>query len=209
MSRQEIDQIIFRRITKNEWKAFYRKDFEGGGKQKYIDFPVGNITPENWEDFFKGITPGESSNGPSYEFEIHSLGHSSSTTQNKIYQRRPATFSLAEQNQSNKDTRVVAWTFDELGFPKPEKMIDDLPDETEYEENINPDNNLVVYIVRLKSGEYWAGWFQESNPKEDWYAVGLENMFDTSISADSIIPADPLLFEAKDYDWPFSSLISF
>tara|TARA_B100001123_G_C15183777_1_gene976435 strand:- start:321 stop:941 length:621 start_codon:yes stop_codon:yes gene_type:complete len=203
MPRQEIDQIIFRRITKNEWKAFYRNDFDGGGKQKYIDFPTGDIPANQWSRFFTGITPERQKNGPLYEFEIHSLGHSSSITQNRIYQRRDSTFTLAEQNQSNPDTRIVAWTWEELGFPKPEKMIEDLPDETEYEEKINPDNNLVVYIVRLKSGEYWGGWFQESNPKSNWYAKGLENMFDTSISAGSIIPQDPLFFEAKDYNWPF------
>lgn len=76
---KSIKYIAYRYITNDEFFCMYKQtDAEqGGGGQKYIDFPTGKIPVKNWESFFDGVIGLESSkvtNGPKWEFPIHSIG---------------------------------------------------------------------------------------------------------------------------------------
>ena len=205
-----MNRVVFRRITQNDWNYLYKEARAGqsGGYQSYIDFPTSAVSPENWQEFFRGIVPTPRSNGPSYEFPIHSLGFSYYQTVNRVYQRQPTRFSITEQRDTN-EQRVRAWTNAETGFPMPSKFdpVSGIPDEQEFQ-TLNPENNLTVYIARLASGEYWASWFQETQPRPGWFVnPELERMFNGD---HGYLELENVFFESKPFDdpdnpfdWPF------
>ena len=72
---------------------------------------------------------------------------------------------------------------------------------------MNPDDNLTVYIARLASGEYYASWFQEKQPRPDWFVNSeLQRMFDENAG---YLQLKNVFFEIKPFDdpvafdWPF------
>jgi len=167
---------------------------ETGGGQLYIDFPISSTTVENWRSFFQGITEDSRTNGPEWNFKLKSLGVFQGIQQATIYQRRPATFSITEQNiNSTNSKRVFAWMPDLTGFPEP----------------TDPGNNatsapdsLYVYIARLENGEYWAGWFHASKPQQNWQInQTLNRMFTQD---DGYLELnDDVGFDVSAPNWPF------
>ena len=209
MERQNVDRVVFRRITQNDWNYLYKEARAGqsGGYQSYIDFPTSAVTPGNWKDFFNGINPNDTNSGPEYAFQIISLGYSYARTENRIGKRRDSTFSLREQKFGN-EHRVVAWTNAETGFPMPQRFDNSgFPEEQEFKD-LNPDDNLTVYIARLATGEYYASWFQEKQPRPDWFVNSeLQRMFDENAG---YLQLKNVFFEIKPFgdpgnpfDWPF------
>ena len=208
MTRQNVDCVVFRKITYADWTGMYRQPRDGdvGGMQKYIDFPTKTVSPENWQEFFRRIVPTQRVNGPSYEFQIKSLGFSYHQTENRVYQRQINRFALTEQRDTNEE-RVRAWTNAETEFPIPSTFVPEtgIPDEQEFK-TLNPDCNLTVYIARLASGEYWASWFQEAQQRDGWFVnPELERMFNED---DGYLELEGVFFETKPFDgpqtnWPF------
>ena len=80
-----------------------------------------------------------------------------------------------------------------------------IPDEEEFQ-TLNPDDNLTVYIARLASGEYWASWFQEAQPRSGWFVNDeLRKMF---AEDHGYLKLENVFFETKPFDgpqtnWPF------
>lgn len=148
--------IVFRYLTDTEFFNIYKAPGteEGGGGQKYIDFPTSAVTVSNWDDFFsgvKGVRVGQRAVGPSWTFPIMSIGvHASRNKQGvTVYQRRLTSVCIASQHLLAKgQNRVRAWHPDE-GFPEPR----------------DPDNRnqlqdkLAIYMARTQDREIWAGWF--------------------------------------------------
>lgn len=153
-----VQYIVFRYLTDADYFHIYKPTGTeaGGGGQSYIDFKTGAITPEEWQAFFSG-TPSEMRvDGPRWTFPVWSIGINDSQNLT-IFQRRPQSFAISSQKiTSSQSHRVYSW-LPENGFPEPDDPTD---------RQACPDN-LVIYIVRTTNDEYWAGWFQNTNPSRD------------------------------------------
>ena len=163
----------------------------GGGGQSYIDIPVSAVSPKQWNNFFKGLSFGKTSCGRKWKPEVISLGVNRSQIVT-IGQRRKATFSIRSQKLlSRKSNRVYAWHPKYTKFP--------VPRDPSKREHIY---DLVVYLVALENGTYWAGWFQKSKPEQDWpINNALNEMF---IRGAGIIEnTKGILFEVNDPEWSF------
>ena len=194
---QNVESIVFRKLTTNDYVNIYRpkQDGDKGGYQKFIDFSS-TITRENWRDFFRNYDEKSVTNGPAWDFELKSLGIFQGIQIQRISQRRPTTFNITEQNLSENQTRVFAWTPDLTGFPEPDdpNNITTVPD------------SLYVYIVRLQNGEHWAGWFQTDQPKEDWYVnTKLKSIFSKN-DGYFVFDDGPVAFDVSKQLWPFTKL---
>ena len=154
-----LSAIVFRYLTDADFFNINKPigTEAGGGGQSYIDFPTSDITIDQWKHFFdgtKGLTQSHGTVGPIWFFPIYSIGVSKEPLQQlKIYQRRPASVSIASQKiYSQRTNRVRGWhpTF---GFPTPNDPSDrhHLP------------VGLAVYLVKTTGGEVWAGWFIRGN----------------------------------------------
>ena len=153
-----VQYVVFRYLTHAEFFNMYKPPGTevGGGGQSYIDFPLMTVSSDNWVDFFAGIPSGMRAKGPSWTFEINSIGLPGSQSLT-IFQRREQSFSISSQKiTSSRSNRVFAW-HPQNGFPEP----------------VDPTNRtscppgLVVFIVRTDIGEFWAGWFRNSTPCRD------------------------------------------
>ncbi len=187
------NQIVFRRVTDAEFFHINKPPDteEGGGGQSYIDFPMTSVRPKDWVKFFAGQKKAESQGRPYWEFSVNSLGLGMSQTA-KIGQRRDASYAIrAQKLLSKKSNRLYAWHPTHTGFPVP---IDPSVHE--------PISSLVVYLIRTKEGEYWAGWFQTAKPKAEWEVDSrLISMFNAE---DGNIYLDPgVEFDENDLGWPF------
>lgn len=128
-----------------------------GGGQLYIDFLTSLIPVNDWQRFFSGVVgarQSQVSNGPQWEFPIHSIGitGSRSTQFLRIYQRRPASICIPNQNINTRSAnRIQAWS-PTYGFPAPvnPRVRHALP------------TGLVVFLVRTYDGHVWAGWYQNT-----------------------------------------------
>jgi 5-methylcytosine-specific restriction protein A len=86
---------------------------------------------------------------------------------------------------------VYAWHPDLTGFPRPA--------DPKVRSHIY---NLVVYIAHLDNGEYWAGWFQKSQPEANWpINQDLNRMF--TENEGYITFKGNVEFDASDAVWPF------
>ena len=198
MHMEKVRRIIFRKLTDADFFNINKPAGieSGGGGQSYIDISTTAVNSDQWAWFFTGIPTGRTSNGPKWEFEIHSLGVNRSQVIT-IGQRRNTTFSIRSQKLlSRESNRVLAWHPDHTNFPKP---IDNTKREHVYD--------LVVYLVSLENGQYWAGWFQTSRPESDWpINNSLNDIFPKN---EGIIEncAD-ILFDPTDAIWPFRISVS-
>ena len=196
---QNVESIIFRKLTKNDWENINRpkNSFTTGGGQLYIDFPTSGISIDNWKSFFDGENWTNGTNGPEWNILIKSLGVFQGLQSEKIYQRRNATVSITEQNINSTNTkRIFAWTPDLTGFPEP----------VDPNNIITAPDSLYVYIVRLQNGENWAGWFQSDQPKEDWYVnTKLKSIFSKG-DGYLVFDDEPILSDVSKQLWPFTKL---
>lgn len=194
---ENVEYIIFRELTDADFFHINkpRGVEEGGGGQSYIDIPVSAVGIDDWEDFFEGVPTQESTAGfPYWEFEINSLGVTDTQTL-KIGQRRENSVSIrAQKLASRQSNRVHAWHPEYTDFPTPEHPED--------QDSVNV-YDLVIYIVRLEDGSYWAGWLHRSKPGKDWPINDkLDRLFEENagiIEGDD----DDIRFDKTDDEWPF------
>jgi 5-methylcytosine-specific restriction protein A len=154
--------LIFRKLTDADFFNINKLPGSetGGGGQSYIDFSTTAIPLTKWGRFFARIDRFEGKYGrPGWKVPIKSLGANPDEIQTiTIAQRRDASVSIRSQKlRSLESNRVYAWRPDITGFPQP----------------INPRNrehiyDLHIYIAKLRSGEFWAGWYQSSRPENNW-----------------------------------------
>lgn len=196
-----VQYVVFRYLTHTDFFNIYKpsRTETGGGGQSYIDFGIGSVSLDNWQMFFTGVPSVMRTRGPSWTFEVNSIGLSA-TQQLTIYQRRAQSFVVAGQRiTSNQSNRVLAWD-PQNGFPQP----------------VDPTNRtsrppkLAVYIVRTDDGEFWAGWFQNSSPCRDQAAFDLlQSMLPGAPvegHASFIAPTTTLYIDESDSATPFLTL---
>jgi len=186
---KRVDSLVFRRMTYADFRHINKVggEEEGGGGQSYIDFPIADIHLQKWVDFLGANTGVGAGDRPQWDFTINSLGTDSPQTL-RIYQRRPASVSIASQKiHSRESNRIPSW-HPENGFP----------------DDYNPDTeNLVVYIIKTNDSEYWAGWFLQNQIPADWIGnVALSKMF-TQESAGYLKFRRRLFIETTNQLWPF------
>ena len=150
--------IVFRYLTDADFFNIYkpRGTEIGGGGQSYIDFKTSYISHNQWYDYFSGVENRPRTQGPSWTFNIHSIGLNSVQSLT-IYQRRPQSFTISSQKITSRESnRVLAW-HPNNGFPKPNDPTN----------RTSCPPKLAIYIVRTTDEEFWAGWFQNNIPCKD------------------------------------------
>lgn len=196
------DQIIFTKITGADFYNIYKApgaELRGGG-QSYIDFSTATIPVSIWREFFTGVPEARVTHGPRWDFELNSLGLEL-TQQSRIYQRRAASVCITSQKlqrTSRRGNRVFAWHPEYANFPQPSR-----PPTSASDSLIAPlIQNLVIYIIRDKDREFWAGWFKRSEPHPHWACdPRLRPMFGSEQGY--IDFNDGLEFDETDEFWPF------
>lgn len=152
---QRLQSIIYRYLTNADFYNMYKpRDSEsGGGGQTYIDFPVQDISIEQWTRFLRGVDGvgrEQRTHGPSWSVPILSIGVEDTITQEVlIYQRRAQSVSIANQTLGRESSnRIQAW-LPRNGFPQPRNSED--------RQQCPP--GLAVFLAR-SADQVWAGWFQ-------------------------------------------------
>lgn len=186
-----VESLIFRKLTPNEFKAITNTiNSQSGGSQTYIDFPKGCISDDDFKEFFES-EGNKNTNGFEWVFRVNSLSIGRTQQQETISARRESSNSLREQNNNN---RIEIWKNGRSGFP-----VDS------YDDKNNP---IVVYILKSDDKEYWAGWFYRNQCDDTWPMTrGLSIMLwkDCAyIKFDTPIP-----FSTDDFTWPFLKTDSF
>lgn len=186
-----VESLIFRKLTPNEFKAITNTiNSQGGGSQTYIDFPKCCISDDDFKEFFES-EGNKNTNGFEWVFRVNSLSIGRTQQQETISARRESSNSLREQNNNN---RIEIWKNGRSGFP-----VDS------YDDKNNP---IVVYILKSDDKEYWAGWFYRNQCDDTWPMTrGLSIMLwkDCAyIKFDTPIP-----FSTDDFTWPFLKTDSF
>lgn len=154
---KRVRYLVYRYVTVAEFFNIYkpRGTEQGGGGQKYIDFPKSAVRIAQWRSFFSGLKASREVKrirGPRWTVPIFSVGIPQSETQQTmtIYQRRSASVCIAAQHiHARAANRVLSWHPDN-GFPEPQDPTDrhQLP------------TGLAVYLARTYEKEVWAGWFR-------------------------------------------------
>ena len=151
-----VRSIIYRALSDADFFNINKpkgSEVKGGG-QSYIDFPTSNINISEWNSFLqstKNLSKQNGKVGPIWELPVKSLGVNSSKNiqEVKIYQRRPASVSIASQKLGTiRSNRLLAWHPDN-GFPYP---LDNS------NRNQCP-NGLVVYLASSFTHNVYAGWY--------------------------------------------------
>lgn len=188
---KRVESIVFRRMTYADFRHINKVGGEeqGGGGQSYIDFPIANINLNSWYSFLGNNTSTGAGNRPKWDFNINNLGLNI-IEDLKIYQRRPASVSIAAQKlpeHSGGGKRIASW------HPNNSFPID-----------YNPNSdNLVIYIIKSTDGEYWAGWFLKNVAPNNWNINDdLLSLFEEE-SSGMIIVQSKILFDTENKDWPF------
>ena len=192
-------QVVFRRLTSADFFNINKQkgaEPRGGG-QSYIDFPISSVRLEDWMSFFSGQGLIETDSGPLWRFAVNSLGLNKS--QEAEIQGRLGTnqkvrnVSLRKQKLgTSKSNRLYAWHPEYSGFPFP----------ADPSVRATVPNNLVVYLIRTADGEYWAGFFQTSEPRTDWQVDDrLRQMFTEKNGSISLDPG--VYFDEQNPVWPF------
>lgn len=186
---KRVNSLVFRRMTYADFRHINKKggEEEGGGGQSYIDFPIADISLQNWFNFLGKKTGIGAGNRPQWEFTISSLGLNKKQKL-RIYQRRVASVSIASQKvYSRAANRVLSWHPDN-SFPV----------------DYNPQSDkLVVYILKTMDGQYWAGWFLKNDIPKNWLMNDeLKRMFEED-SAGSIKFRSKVFIDTENKDWPF------
>ena len=186
--------LIFRKLTDADFFNINKPQGTetGGGGQSYIDISTSRVTLENWHEFFENIKERSGSSGPIWKFSVKSLRVDQRHQEVTIAQRRGTSVSIRSQKlQSRNSNRINAWNPDLAKFPKPR----------------NPSirghiYNLVVYIARLDSGEYWAGWFHAGTPNLSWSMNDALNEMFNKNEGYLRLQGD-VEFDKTDPEWPF------
>ncbi|MCH8339194.1 MAG: HNH endonuclease, partial [Chloroflexi bacterium] len=158
---QNVTFVAYRYLTNADFFNIYKPEgTEGaGGGQTYIDFPAGDITLKDWQEFFdgaEGVEIKQRTYGPAWTFRLNSLGLTGAEDLT-IYQRRKQSFTIASQRLGSRHSnRPRAWHPD-YGFPEP----------VDPEDRQALPSALAIYLVRSDQGEFWAGWFQDREPSRD------------------------------------------
>ncbi|GAB4041729.1 HNH endonuclease [Spirosoma gilvum] len=185
---KRVTSLVFRRVTYADFRHINKVGGEevGGGGQSYIDFPVQNISLQMWFDFL-GTNTGNAVQGPFWQFSINSFGLNTNQTL-KIYQRRPASVSIASQKiHSKRANRINAWHPDN-GFP----------------EDYDPAaEHLIVYIVKTNDDQFWAGWFLKNDIPKEWSIDDNLRQLFTQNSAGYIQFTNKTFVETTNAEWPF------
>lgn len=182
------NSLVFRRLTYADFRHINKTGGEeaGGGGQSYIDFPITNISLNNWFKFLGKKSGAGTGNRPYWSISINSLGMNAPINL-KIFQRRAASVSIAAQKiHSRESNRVPAW------HPANSFPID-----------YNPESdNLVVYIIKTGDGGYWAGWFLKNEIPKKWDINDeLKRLFEEH--AGYINFKNKTLIDTEEKDWPF------
>ncbi len=184
-----VNSLVFRRMTYADFRHINKIGGEeaGGGGQSYIDFPISDISVADWFEFL-GKNTGTRTNGPFWNFDIKSIA-TNNNQEITIYQRRPASVSIASQKiHSSRSNRVMSWHPDN-GFP------------TEYDPNLN---NLIIFIIKTISGEFWAGWFLQQEPPRGWFMTDtLRKLFRQD--AGYLKFESEIFIDTSNANWPFNN----
>lgn len=155
---QEVTQIIYRFITNSEYFNIYRPALQGGGGQRYFDFPTSTVSVAKWRSFFAdvaNVVKTEEANGPHWAFPVFNAsdktGRQTPAFAN-IYQRRKNTVCIGDQGIDG--NRLPAW-HPSTGFPVPgdPSVKNPVP------------LRLAVFLAKTTNGAIWAGWFESSTEK--------------------------------------------
>jgi 5-methylcytosine-specific restriction protein A len=175
---KSVRHIAYRCLTPSDYFNIYKEPGTtiGGGGQLYIDFPTASITIREWQTFFQGVNGLRESrvaNGPRWKCPVHSIGVPGEEAEVTIYQRRPQTACISNQNMySGGGERLPAWA-PEHGFPAPPGAVI---------RALTPPANLTVFLVRTFDDEIWAGWFDANNTRLLSETIGsatfLQDMLD-------------------------------
>ena len=183
---KRVDSLVFRRLTRADFDHIYHEGshYERGGGQSYIDFPVADVAVNKWLIFLGPNTSVGAGNRPKWDFEINSLGLANPHML-KISNRRDASVSITSQKIHGRNAnRVPAWHPD-----------NDFP--------VVFSDNIVIYIVKTKGSDYWAGWFEKEEIPTTWaYNDRLKDMFLIE-SAGYIKFTEKLFIETTNSEWPF------
>jgi len=197
-----VQYLVFRYLTNADFFNIYKPSGTevGGGGQSYIDFETGFVSETNWQTFFSGVPSTPRANGPSWNFQVNSVGLDS-TQALTIYQRREQSFSIAGQRiTSRQSNRVQAW-HPHQGFPQPQDPTN----------RHSCPQGLAIYLVRTVSGEFWAGCFLNHPPCRDAGASSsLHSMLPGSPQkgyAGFIAPASTLYMDESDATTPFLTVM--
>lgn len=186
---KRVDSLVFRRMTYADFRHINKVggEEEGGGGQSYIDFPIADIALQKWFDFLGKNTGVGAGNRPQWDFSINSLGIKK-PQKLRIYQRRAASVSIAAQKiHSRAANRILSWHPDN-SFP--------------IDYNPNSDN-LVVYILKTKDNQFWAGWFLKNEIPKNWLMNDeLKQMFEEE-SAGYIKLKSKILIDTENKEWAF------
>ncbi len=194
---KSVKYIIFRRLTTADFFNINKPTGteDSGGGQSYIDIPITAVPLEVWKEFFEEISYEDAHNGPKWDFIINSIGIGQEQ-ELTISQRRPASVSIRSQKITSRESnRVKAW-HPHNGFPRPRD-----PSQREHVDN------LVVFIVKTFDGEYWAGWFQSTDPvKTPEDAEALREMLNRGNSTGYIkFEESAIYIDSSDKDHPFTA----
>ena len=197
-----VQYLVFRYLTNTDFFNIYKPsgtEARGGG-QSYIDFEIGLIPETNWQTFFLGVPSTPRTNGPSWTFQVNSVGLNNPQALT-IYQRREQSFSIAGQRiTSSQSNRAQAW-HPHHGFPQPQDPTN----------RHSCPQGLAIYLVRTASGEFWAGWFLNHPPCRDAGASSLlHSMLPGSPQkgyAGFITPASTLYMDESDATTPFLTVM--
>ncbi|OFX31583.1 MAG: hypothetical protein A2X08_09980 [Bacteroidetes bacterium GWA2_32_17] len=186
---KRVDSLVFRRMTYADFRHINKVggEEEGGGGQSYIDFPIADISLQKWFDFLGKNTGVGAGNRPQWDFSINSLGIKK-PQKLRIYQRRTASVSIAAQKiHSRAANRIPSWHPDN-SFP--------------IDYNPNSDN-LIVYILKTKDNQFWAGWFLKNEIPKNWMMNDeLKQMFEEE-SAGYIKLKSKILIDTENKEWAF------
>lgn len=152
----QVTSLVFRKLTHADYFNISkpRGTEERGGGQSYIDFPIGDVSLEQWGRLFSSFAPTDRPSGPMWQVEINSLG-GLGLQEVRIGQRRSKTVSVrAQKLHSHQSNRVLAWHPDHGAFPN---APDDIA--SAHDPRI-PGllDGLRIFILKTDGGELWAGW---------------------------------------------------
>ena len=191
--------LVFRRITPADFYFIYQDGGSGGGRQSYIDIDTSGVSIANWNAFFSGITPEMKAGGPSWTFEVNSLGLGTSQML-RIAQRRNSTVSIRAQKLASRDSnRVHAWHPDRTSFPKPATVPSGSSDP-----QIPPlIKGLTIFIIRATDDTYWAGWMRTQSKPAGWTVPKTLAALFTEDDGFINFPSG-IQFDENQLSWPFN-----
>lgn len=187
LMEKRVDSLVFRRITDNEFDKINQPGsaYPGmGGGQGYIDFPTRRVSLQQWHEFLGERSGTGAGDRPFWEVAINSLRLESSQEVTIRHRRAQSVIVAAQKISGGGANRVQAW-HPLNGFP------------TVYSPNI------VVYIVKTKDHQFWAGFFEQELKPDTWAADDLLQIMFTEPSAGFIKFRKKVFIDTANSTWPF------